>query len=103
MKITVERATWKDAVHIAGAVDFKLVDAVFMNEVERNFTKSGVVLRAGESKSARIGFIAVLAPVFQPFLFRFVITTPRREPYPRRRIKARGLSGQGSKSIGKPG
>src|SRR6516164_110588 len=103
MKIAVERATRKDAVHIAGAVNFELVDAVLTNEVDRHFTKSGVVLRAGKSKSARIGFIALLAPVFQACFFRFVITTPRREPYPRRRIKTRGLSGQGGKSIGKPG
>src|SRR6516225_3476865 len=100
MKIAVERATREDAVHIACTVDFELVDAVFADKVERHPAKPSVVLRAGESKSARIGFIAVLTPVLQPRLFCFVIATPGREPDPGCRAVTRGRSGQRAESLG---
>src|SRR5580692_3876737 len=64
----------------ADAVEFELIDAVFLNDINAQFAETPVILRAGEREIAVAYFKPLLLTVLDPFLVRVAVAAPGRKP-----------------------
>src|SRR5208282_1351049 len=80
MEVAIEFASWKNAVHVARAINFELIDSVFADEIQRDAAKMREVSRTRKRESSLIHLKTLPPAIFHALFFGLVISAPGRKP-----------------------